>query len=92
MKTAELLNTTPIHEAYDVAESKTIARDQNWCIGITKYTFDDNSVLVLRGPDSFGFDADSSESIRAYAEWLGSDIDDCEREEIERLIDAVQNV
>ena len=96
MKTAQIIAAeynvggVAVETAMETAEQKAIAKDQSWTLGMTKYTFDDNSVLAVRDVDSFGFDADSSDSIRAYAAWLGSDIDKAEAEEVERLLEALE--
>jgi hypothetical protein len=77
-------------DAMEAAELRAIAKDQVWSMEMTKYTFDDNSVLAVRGPDHFGFDADSPDSIGAYKAWLGADVDASETSEIERLIEAIE--
>lgn len=93
MKTAQRIATEnkSAFDASQAAEAVAIAKDQNWTLGMTKYTFDDNSVLAVRDVDFFGFDADSAESIRAYAVWLGADIDAAEREEVDRLLEALED-
>jgi hypothetical protein len=75
-------------DAMPHAEAVAIAKDQNWKLELTKYTFDDNSVLAVSGPEVFGFDAADAASIRAYAEWLNADLLDPESREIQRLLDA----
>lgn len=91
MKTAQIIAAEyNAADAADVAEGKAIAKDQCWGLEMTKYTFDDNSVLAIRNTDVFGFDADSAESIRDYAAWLGGDIDEAEGDEVERLLEAVE--
>jgi len=74
------------------AEAMAIAKDEIWTgDGYTKYTFDDNSVLVLSGPVAYGIDADDAESIRGYGEWLDADARAKESEEIDRLIEALES-
>jgi hypothetical protein len=75
--------------AQDAAEKSAIAKDQDWTLGMTKYTFDDNSVLAVRGVQLFGFDADDAKSIRAYGKWVGTESAD-EVAEIERLLEALE--
>jgi hypothetical protein len=77
-------------DAMEAAELRAIGKDQVWSMEMTKYTFDDNSVLAVRGPDHFGFDADSLDSIGAYKAWLGSGVDGSEAAEIERLLEALE--
>lgn len=73
----------------EIAENKAIAKDQFWVgEGYTKYTFDDNSVLIQSGLAQYALDADSVESINGYVEWLGEDVH-LESAEIERLLEAV---
>lgn len=40
-------------DAIAMAEPRAIAADQNWQEENTTYTFDDNSVLVVSGPNYF---------------------------------------
>lgn len=40
-------------EAVELAEKRAVAADQNWEEESTTYVFDDNSVLVVRGPEFF---------------------------------------
>jgi hypothetical protein len=89
MKQAEQLAQLSTTEATQGAKAAAIAKDQIWGgEGYTKYTFDDNSVLIQSGPLSYGMDADSRESIEGYREWLGDDAD-LEAGEISRLLDAL---
>lgn len=74
--------------ATEAAEVKAIAKDQNWTLGMTKYTFDDNSVLAIRDVELFAIDADDAASIRAYGAWVGTD-DAEEVAEVERLLEAL---
>lgn len=92
MKTAQTIaaESKSASVAMGVAEKKAIAKDQSWSLGMTKYTFDDNSVLAVRDVEVFGFDADDSDSIRAYSQWLGADIDEAESDEVERLLEALE--
>ena len=92
MKTAQIIaaESKSASVAMETAEQKAIAKDQSWSLGMTKYTFDDNSVLAVRDVEVFGFDGDDAESIRAYAEWLGEDIDAVETDEVERLLEALE--
>lgn len=78
-------------DAVVLAESLAIAKDQLWNLELTKYTFDDNSVLAVRNMDVFGFDADDAASIKAYAEWLDAGLLDPESREIQRLLDALDD-
>ena len=81
-------NTTA---AGEVAEAKAIAKDQVWDgEGYTKYTFDDNSVLIQQGPTQYAMDADDAGSIRGYAEWLDADARTAEAGEVERLLEALE--
>lgn len=97
MKTAQLIATEEsASEAMDLATEKAIATDQNWQLELSKYTFDDNSVLVFSNWEYFGFDADDAESIRAYTVWFwkvtaGYSDDDraTEHAEIRRLLEAL---
>ena len=92
MKTAQTIaaESKTASAAMEAAEARAIAKDQVWALEMTKYTFEDNSVLAVRDVEVFGFDADSAESIRSYAAWLGSDIDDAESAEVERLLEALE--
>lgn len=89
MKTAQTLAQLPAAAAMEAAEAKAIAKDQDWTLGMTKYTFDDNSVLAVRDIDVFGFDADDAESIRAYAAWVGTE-STAEVAEVARLLEALE--
>ena len=97
MKTAQIIATeSSASEAMDLATEKAIATDQIWTLELSKYTFDDNSVLVFSGCEYFGFDADDAESIRAYTVWLwkvtcwASDAHRAtEHAEIRRLLEAL---
>lgn len=81
-------NTTA---AGEIAEAKAIAKDQVWeGEGYTKYTFDDNSVLIQQGPTQYAMDADDADSIRGYAEWLDVDARTAEANEVARLLEALQ--
>ena len=77
-------------DAMEAADARAIAKDQVWSMEMTKYTFEDNSVLAVRDLEHFGFDADNAESIGAYKAWLGSDVDSTEAAEIERLLEALE--
>jgi len=92
MKTSQIIaaESKSAGIAMEAAEQKAIAKDQSLSLGMTKYTFDDNSVLAVRDVEFFGFDADDAGSIRAYSEWLGADIDEAESEEVERLLEALE--
>jgi hypothetical protein len=56
---------------------------------MTKWTFDDNSVLAVRDIEVFGLNADDAESIRAYAAWVGTE-SAAEVAEVERLLEALE--
>jgi hypothetical protein len=89
MKIAQQLAQMDLADAHEAAESKAIAQDQIWGgDGYTKYTFDDNSVLIQSGPIQYGMDADDAASIKGYADWLGKDVE-FEQVEIERLMEAL---
>ena len=92
MKTAQIIaaESKSASVAMETAEQKAIAKDQSWSLGMTKYTFDDNSVLAVRDVEFFGFDADDAESIRSYSKWLGDDTDEAESDEVERLLEALE--
>lgn len=77
-------------DAMEAADQKDIAKDQDWSMEMTKYTFDDNSILAVRAEEFFAIDADNADSIKAYAKWLGDDVSDSERAEVERLLEAVE--
>lgn len=88
--------TTGAAEAMDIAIESAIACDHNWTLELDKYTFDDNSVLVFKGAEVFGFDADDAASISAYAVWVwtntpgATDADlATENAEIRRLLEAL---
>lgn len=97
MKTAQLIATEEsAADAMELATKQAIATDQIWSLEVSKYTFDDNSVLAFRGWEYFGFDADDAESVRGYAVWLwkvtagASDADlATEHAEIIRLLEAL---
>ena len=91
MKTAERLAQKHFAVAIMRAAECAIAKDKNRALCMTKYTFDDNSVLAVRGMTMCAFDADSLQSITDYASWLGHDIDDAELNEINRLLEALEN-
>lgn len=74
-------------DVFDVAEDKAIAKDQVWEAELTKYTFDDNSVLAVSGSEIFGMDADDADSIRAYGEFAG----EAEADEVARLLEALED-
>ena len=81
-------NTTA---AGEVAEARAIAKDQVWeGEGYTKYTFDDNSVLIQQGPTQYAMDADDADSIRGYAAWLDADARAAEAGEVDRLLEALE--
>ncbi len=89
MKKATKLAAMSTHAAYEQAEKLAIAKDQIWSgEGYTKYTFDDNSVLVMSGPTMYALDADSRASIEGYREWLGDDAG-FEAADIDRLLEAL---
>lgn len=100
MKVAQQIATEALvsgaAEAMDLAIEHSIACDQNWNLELTKYTFDDNSVLVFSGAEVFGYDCDDAESIRGYAVWLwkntaeATDADRAtEHAEIARLLEGL---
>lgn len=91
MKTAQLINdeVKSAADAMDRAAAVAIAQDQSWELEMTKYTFEDNSVLAVRNTEFFGFDASDAESIKAYSAWLASD-DAEESAEVERLLEALE--
>lgn len=96
MKTAQLIATEEsAADAMELATKQAIAADQNWMLGLSKYTFDDNSVLVFSGWEYCAYDADDAESIRAYTVWLwrNTDGDEAARAieyaEIRRLLEAL---
>ena len=90
-KQAQQIKTTSktAGEAMEAAAASAIAKDQNWTLGMTKFTFDDNSVLAVRDVELFAIDADSADSIRAYGSWVGTE-DAAEVAEVERLLEAVE--
>jgi hypothetical protein len=91
MKIAQHLATFIPSFAQAESEKRAIARDQLWeGEGYTKYTFDDNSVLVQSGVSQYGMDADDVDSIRGYAEWLGDDLK-FEQAEIDRLLSLIED-
>lgn len=70
--------------------ASAIAIDQLWDgDGYTRYTFDDNSVLILSGRRQYVMDANSVVSITGYAAWLGSDVQ-YEQAEIDRLLGEIE--
>ncbi len=76
-------------DAMEQAEARAIGADQRWDLEMTKWTFDDNSVLAIRAGDMLAIDADDAASIRAYGEWIGDDAD--EQAEVERLLEALES-
>lgn len=83
-------------EAMDIAIESAIACNHDFTLNVSKYTLDDNSVLVFSGAEVYGLDADDAESIRGYAVWLwkhtgdASDADRAgEHAEIRRLLEAL---
>lgn len=71
MKTAQFIAVEEsAADAMELATKRAIAVDQNWTLELSKYTFDDNSVLAFRGCEYYGYDADDAESVRGYAVWL----------------------
>lgn len=70
----------------EIAEAQAVAVDQVWEAELTKYTFDDNSVLAVSGSEVFALDANDADSIRAYGEFAG----EAEAEEVERLLEALE--
>ena len=90
MKTAERLAQKHLAVAIMRAAECAIAKDKNRALCMTKYTFDDNSVLAVREVSMCAFNADSLQSITDYASWLGDDIDDAELDEINRLLEALE--
>lgn len=85
---AQYDNTTA---AGEIAEAKAIAKDQVWDgEGYTKYTFDDNSVLIQQGPTQYAMDTDDADSIRGYANWLDPEAQAAEATEVERLLEALE--
>ena len=91
MKTAiTLFQGYPNLVAAQYAEKIAVAKDQIWSgEGFTKWTFDDNSVLIQSGPLMYALDADSRDSIEGYRTWLGADAE-IEGGEIDRLLDALE--
>lgn len=78
--------------ASEAAEAIAIAKDQVWDgEGYTKYTFDDNSVLIQSGTTQYAMDADDSDSIKGYAKWLDDEAFSAEASEIERLLESVED-
>lgn len=71
---------------FAAAEAKAVAKDQVWEAELTKYTFDDNSVLAVSGSEMFGMDADDADSIRSYSEFAGA----TEAGEVARLLEAIE--
>jgi hypothetical protein len=89
MKIAQELAQMDQSLAFEQAQARAIAQDQVWGgEGYTKYTFDDNSVLIQSGVVQYGMDADDVASIKGYAEWLGNDVE-FEQVEIDRLLEAL---
>lgn len=74
-------------DAMDQAAARAIAEDQVWHLEMTKWTFDDNSVLAIRAGEMQAIDADDAVSIRAYGKWIGDD--EQEQAEVERLLEAL---
>jgi len=89
MKIAQQIAQHRAAEAMEQAEARAIAKDQNWSLGMTKWTFDDNSVLAVRGVEVCGVDADDVNSIRAYGRWVGDDA--AEQAEVSRLLEALED-
>ncbi len=78
--------------ACEAAEAIAIAKDQVWeGEGYTKYTFDDNSVLIQSGTTQYAMDADDADSIKGYADWLDDEARTAEDSEIKRLLEAVED-
>lgn len=78
--------------ACEAAEAIAIAKDQVWDgEGYTKYTFDDNSVLIQSGTTQYAMDADDADSIKGYADWLDDEARTAEDSEIKRLLEAVED-
>lgn len=78
--------------ACEAAEAIAIAKDQVWDgEGYTKYTFDDNSVLIQSGTTQYAMDADDADSIKGYADWLDYEARTAEDSEIKRLLEAVED-
>ena len=78
--------------ASEAAEANAIAKDQVWGgEGYTKYTFDDNSVLIQSGTTRYAMDADDADSIKGYAEWLDDEARAAEASEVERLLEALDD-
>jgi hypothetical protein len=91
MKIAQHLATFIPSFVQSESEKRAIARDQlSEGEGYTKYTFDDNSVLVQSGVSQYGMDADDADSIKGYAEWLGDDLK-FEQAEIDRLLSLIED-
>ena len=91
MKIAQHLATFIPSFAQAESEKRAIAQDQLWeGEGYTKYTFDDNSVLVQSGVSQYGIDADDVSSIKGYTEWLGDDLE-FEQAEIDRLLSLIED-
>jgi hypothetical protein len=89
MKIAQQLAALDTTAAAAQAQQRAIAVDQVWAgEGYTKYTFDDNSVLIQSGAGQYGMDADDFDSIDGYGKWLGKDVA-VELKEIQRLIEAI---
>ncbi|ELK4823471.1 anti-CRISPR protein AcrF2 [Pseudomonas aeruginosa] len=77
--------------ACEAAEAIAIAKDQVWDgEGYTKYTFDDNSVLIQSGTTQYAMDADDADSIKGYADWLDDEARTAEDSEIKRLLESVE--
>lgn len=91
MKIAQQLAALTVIEAQKKAEEDAIDIGQIWGgDGYTKYTFDDNSVLIQSGTRQYALDADSAESIREYKKWLGADAH-LEAEEVKQIIAALRD-
>lgn len=77
--------------ACEAAEAIAIAKDQVWDgEGYTKYTFNDNSVLIQSGTTQYAMDADDADSIKGYADWLDDEARTAEDSEIKRLLESVE--
>jgi len=72
-------------DAMEQAEARAIGADQRWDLEMTKWTFDDNSVLAIRAGDMLAIDADDAASIRAYGEWIGDDADEQAEVEMSKI-------
>lgn len=89
MKIAEMIVSECSTPGEAVARARKQHVSHDLCMKITKFRFEDASILVERDLKVFALDPTSKESLYTYLYWLGDAANIWEQVEVNRLLKAL---